>query len=131
MKKHLIIALFTFFIAQSASARSVYLNGTDISSARGQQLKNVSIHINEKGDVFITAPHYQVNEEDAYVPLSKFVQGMNTPMHKKPQAVSSKDDAKVPVFENGQLKKAGDSLPKVAKKAESSEDDDKSESKDD
>lgn len=114
MRKHLIICALTLFLTQSAQARSVYLNGTDISSARGQELKNVTIHINEKGDIFVIAPHYQVNEEDAYVPLSKFVQGLNTPRHKKPASTLSAKQKKVPVFENGQLKKAGDPVPKVA-----------------
>ena len=78
MKRHLVIALLgfcTFSMSTMVEARSIFLNGTDISSARGQELKNVSIHINENGDVFIMAPHYQVNEEDSYVPLSKYVQG--------------------------------------------------------
>lgn len=71
--------------AQSASARSLFLNGTDISSARSQELKNVNIVINENGDIFIIAPHYQVNEEDTYIPLSKYVQGAGTPSHKASQ----------------------------------------------
>lgn len=70
-----------------AGMRSIFLNGTDISSARNQELKNVDIHINENGDLFIVAPHYQVNEEDTYVPLSKYVEGMGGPKHKPPQAV--------------------------------------------
>ena len=73
----------------STGVRSVYMNGTDISSARNQNLKNVDIHINENGDIFIVAPHYQVNEEDTYVPLSKFVQGINAPSHKPPQAANA------------------------------------------
>jgi hypothetical protein len=74
---------------QPAPVRSVFLNGVDISSARSQELKNVDLVINEQGDVFITAPHYQVNEEDTYVPLSKFVQGASAPEHKPPQAVGA------------------------------------------
>lgn len=74
--------------------RSLFLNGVDISSARSQDLKNVDVHINESGDVFIVAPHYQVNEEDTYVPLSKFVEGVNAPTHKPAQAIKS--DSKIP-----------------------------------
>jgi hypothetical protein len=74
--------------AAPAGVRSVFLNGVDISSAKSQDLKNVDLHINEAGDVFIIAPHYQVNEEDTYVPLSKYVQGLNAPAHKEPQPAS-------------------------------------------
>ncbi len=69
------------FAAVTQAVRSIFLNGEDISGARSQELKNVDVVINEKGDLFIVAPHYQVNEEDTYVPLSKYVQGMNGPRH--------------------------------------------------
>lgn len=82
----------TLIHAAPAGTRSVYLNGVDISGAKSQDLRNVDVHINENGDLFIIAPHYQVNEEDTYVPLSKFVQGMNLPKHKPPQKVSSTDE---------------------------------------
>ncbi len=82
----------TLVHASPAGTRSVYLNGVDISSAKSQDLRNVDVHINEAGDLFIIAPHYQVNEEDTYVPLSKFVQGMNLPKHKAPQKVGSTDE---------------------------------------
>ena len=75
------------------SARNIYLNGTDISSARNQELKNVRVIINEHGDVFLIAPHYQVNLQDSYVPLSKYMQGVHSPKHKKPSMLS-KDQAK-------------------------------------
>lgn len=71
--------------AASSGVRGIFMNGTDISGARNQFLKNVDIQISESGDIFIIAPHYQVSEEDAYTPLSRFVQGMNTPAHKPPQ----------------------------------------------
>jgi hypothetical protein len=73
-------------IAGNASARSVFLNGIDVSSARNQTLKNVQIKINENGDVFIIAPHYQVNEEETYTPLSRYVQGSSGPVHVVPRA---------------------------------------------
>ncbi|MEY4629940.1 MAG: hypothetical protein RIQ81_60 [Pseudomonadota bacterium] len=63
------LASLTF--AGHASARSVFLNGVDVSSSRSQELRNVQIRINEKGDIFISAPHYQVTEEDFFTPLSR------------------------------------------------------------
>jgi hypothetical protein len=65
--------------------RGIFMNGTDISGARNQFLKNVDVQIAENGDIFIIAPHYQVSEEDAYTPLSRFVQGINAPAHRPPQ----------------------------------------------
>lgn len=66
--------------------RSIFLNGVDISSARNKDLKNVDIHIDESGNLFISAPHYQVIEEDAYVPLSKYAQSPAAPEHKPAEA---------------------------------------------
>lgn len=75
--------------AAPSGVRAVYLNGVDISSAKSQELKNVDISINERGDIFIVAPHYQVHEEDSFVPLSKFVRSMQTPQHKGPQSMTT------------------------------------------
>lgn len=58
-------------VMPTAFARSVFLNGVDVSSSRSQELRNVQIRINEKGDIFISAPHYQVTEEDFFTPLSR------------------------------------------------------------
>jgi|GEM_PF-1341443 len=62
-----------FFLAgiPGAEARNIYLNGVDVSSSRSQELRNVQIRINEKGDIFISAPHYQVTEEDFFTPLAR------------------------------------------------------------
>ena len=36
--------------APAAQARNVFLNGVDVSSSRSQELRNVQVRINEKGD---------------------------------------------------------------------------------
>ncbi len=85
----------TISLAGPGGVKSVYLNGVDISSARSQELKNVDVIINEQGEIFLLAPHYQVNEEDTYVPLSKYAQGLGPISHKPPKAVRNpvkKDD---------------------------------------
>jgi type IV secretory pathway VirB10-like protein len=85
----------TVSLAGPGGVKSVFLNGVDISSARSQELKNVDVIINEQGEIFLLAPHYQVNEEDTYVPLSKYAQGLGPISHKPPKAVRSpvkKDD---------------------------------------
>ena len=113
-------AVFAFFFvlsATSAEARSLFLNGVDISSARSQELKNVTVQINENGDIFIIAPHYQVNEEDTYVPLSKYVQGINLPVHKKPVEMSQKVK-KGQQYKNGHLQKAGEKKPAEGSKGQ-------------
>jgi hypothetical protein len=61
--------------AAPAGVRNLYLNGV--------------VTINERGDIFIIAPHYQVHEEDSYVPLSKYVQSMSAPQHKAPQPIAA------------------------------------------
>lgn len=72
----------------SCTSRSVFLNGVDISGATSQELKKVNLHINENGDVYISAPHYEAFEEDHYLPISKYLKSLNTPEHKKPVSVS-------------------------------------------
>jgi len=70
--QHLAIGVFTAVATGPAAfARNVFLNGVDVSSSRSQELRNVQVRINEKGDIFISAPHYQVTEEDFFTPLSR------------------------------------------------------------
>ncbi len=65
-----LLVLIAMMVSSSAWARSVYLNGIDISSARHQSMKNVNIRIDGDGNLFIEGAHYQVNEENTYYPLS-------------------------------------------------------------
>lgn len=96
--KRWLIALFCLNItlppyenvqAEACSDRNIFLNGTDISGSFNQELKKVEIHIDDKGDIYITAPHYQVFVEDHYLPLSKYLKERKTPEHKKIQALPS------------------------------------------
>lgn len=67
-------AILTFLalsFSHTASARNVYLNGVDVSGARGQELKNVTVKISDNGDIYVTAPHYRIEEETTYTPLSE------------------------------------------------------------
>ncbi len=66
------LCFFAFFASalSSGGLASIYLNGIDISSALNQDMKSVDIHIDERGNLFITAPHYYVNEAESFVPLS-------------------------------------------------------------
>jgi hypothetical protein len=50
-------------------ARMIYLNGRNISSVRDQQLEGVNVRIDAHGNVYISAPHYEVQESTHYRPL--------------------------------------------------------------
>lgn len=71
----LFAALLMLSISDMLWARSIFLNGKDISSARNEDLKNVEIRIDQHGDVFIIAPHYAVHEEETFTPFSRYAQG--------------------------------------------------------
>lgn len=87
--------------ASDANARNVYLNGIDISGVQSQELESVNIHINEKGDIFIIAPQYNVNEENTYLPLSQHrsKNQKNKMVHKPPRQISDGMIAQ-PIMEN-------------------------------
>lgn len=76
--------------------RSVYLNGVDVSSARNQDLRNVHIKISENGDIFISAPQYQVTEEETFMPLSSYTTKSAPPEHKSPQPIVDAANSKTP-----------------------------------
>lgn len=84
----------TLGLASTNGLRNVFLNGIDISSAKSQDLKHVDVRISDTGDIFLVAPHYQVNEEDSFVPLSRYVQGLNQPVHQPAQKISGAMPAK-------------------------------------
>ncbi len=84
--QHLAIGVFTAAATTPAAlARNIFLNGVDVSSSRSQELRNVQVRINEKGDLFISAPHYQVTEEDFFTPLSR----LGTPAQASQNSASS------------------------------------------
>ncbi len=86
----LILLMIGLSHAAPASARSVFLNGTDVSSSRNQRLNNVAVTIDENGNLFIEAPQYRVHEENTYMPLSSWIKGVNIPEHKTGHDLLSK-----------------------------------------
>lgn len=100
--------------------RSIFLNGIDISSARSQDLRNVHIKISETGDIFISAPQYQVTEEETFLPLSSYTTKQVTPEHKPPQAMGtgtgSAAVAKAPTEGSG-ADKSAEKTEKIATKS--------------
>ena len=67
--------------------RSIYLNGVDISGAFSQKLQKVNLRIDEKGDIYIAAPHYQAFEADHYLPVSNYLKSLQTPVQQKPAPI--------------------------------------------
>lgn len=90
--KILAMTLASLFLAAAPPlARTIFVNGRDVSSVRGQTLKNVDVIIDEKGDVVITAPNYQVKEQELFRPLG--TPKLETPPHAAPKK-DFKDDLK-------------------------------------
>ena len=54
----MIAALLAFSL--TASAANVYVNGTPVDGLKNFEFTNVSVQIDENGDVFIVAPQYNV-----------------------------------------------------------------------
>lgn len=97
------LATVASFVSVPVLARSVFLNGIDVSSARSQELRHVQVRINERGDIFISAPHYQVTEEDFFTPLSR----VNS--NDSASKVAESQPASVPSVEVGPAVAAGPS----------------------
>ena len=90
-----------------AAARSIFVNGEDASSATDARLDRVQVYIDKKGDVYITAPNYELRKEDTFLPLSQ-------PAHPEHQtSVKDPSDALKPVVSAEELPKSLDppSLP--------------------
>jgi len=52
-------------VAPAAMARKVFLNGVDITGVKNQTFKNATVHIDENGDIHLSAPGYKVQLVDA------------------------------------------------------------------
>ncbi len=81
------------------TGRVIYLNGVNISSVKNQELENVNIHIDNNGNIYIDAPHYEIGVEQSYHPLMpselpKFQKGefREAPV---PKGVFSKETGKI------------------------------------
>ncbi|MFK7872631.1 MAG: hypothetical protein AB8C84_05595 [Oligoflexales bacterium] len=66
------LVLFIFVWPISVFSQQLYLNGTDITGSTNQDLKQVDVHIDDKGHIFIAAPHYTVVEQASYLPLGEY-----------------------------------------------------------
>lgn len=55
-----VAACIALLVSGAALAGSVYLNGTKIDGVTGQKFDKVNVRIDDKGDIHIDAPGYQV-----------------------------------------------------------------------
>lgn len=106
-----LLAFNSKLFASNCTGRSIYLNGVDISGSQNQELQKVDILINEKGDIYITAPQYEVFEEDHYLPLSKFLRSDSNLEHSGLQ----------PLKHNRDMRKGGQAKTGELPRAPSSE----------
>lgn len=93
--KVLLFSLFMF--APSLWAREIFLNGSNISGSRNQTLKNVTLKIDGEGNIFIEAPHYQVNQENTFIPLSQWQKPKASPQHNTPGKIPDTQSKLTPV----------------------------------
>ncbi len=59
-----LVAVVILAAPLAAAARAVYLNGVDISHVKDRTFKDVKCHIDENGDIHLSAPHYKVEVAD-------------------------------------------------------------------
>ena len=76
-------------------ARSIFVNGVDITGAVDQTLREVTVYIDKNGDVLITAPQYRVLAKESVKPLGKKPERRPLPKHRSPEKMSA--SGKVPV----------------------------------
>lgn len=80
----LIITIILIILLNPAYSRSIFVNGIDVSSIKNQTLKKVDVYVDEHGNIYIQAPHYQVTEESSFIPLSKYYQNHKPNIEHKP-----------------------------------------------
>lgn len=59
--------------AGPAEARRLFINGIEASNLRQLDLKRVDLQIQDNGDIYITAPHYQLTTTEQFVPLHEYM----------------------------------------------------------
>lgn len=92
--------------ASSASARSIYLNGVDISNARNQSLEGVDIRIDAEGNVFIIGNHYEIYQQQPVAPLVPKAESPGSPHQsratpKRPSGTIDGPAGRPPQFKSG------------------------------
>jgi hypothetical protein len=63
------LLVFFFYLSDGLIASRVFINGQEVTGTTNQILKDVAFSIDDKGDIYVLAPHYEVKVEDTYTPL--------------------------------------------------------------
>ena len=93
---NLLLSLVLFAASTTTIAGKLFLNGTDITGIKNQDVQQVDIHIDEHGDIYISAPHYSVTEQASYLPLGQY---QSHPEHQAtPTPVKGKTSHQPPPF---------------------------------
>jgi hypothetical protein len=72
MRTHLLVVL-SLIAAPAEAAKSVFLNGVNIDSVTNQKFDNVTVVIDDKGNVLITAKGYEVQAQPTKPPVGPAV----------------------------------------------------------
>lgn len=80
------LSLLALCFAGVSEARSIFLNGVDISNARNQSLEGVDIRIDSEGNIFIIGNHYEIHQQQPLPPLVPKANLPSTPPPHKPRA---------------------------------------------
>lgn len=73
MMKKLTALILMLFFSMSIFAADVYINGVKVTGITSQDIKNCSVKIDEKGDIYITAPDVKIVDEKATVTNEYYV----------------------------------------------------------
>jgi hypothetical protein len=93
------------------SARVIYLNGVDISSAKNQSLEQVNVRIDSRGQIYIEAPQYEVQQESTFVPLSRQTPPhANLPVHRPPGPLNNEVEVPASKQELASPAETGDTM---------------------
>lgn len=95
----------------NATVRSIYLNGVDISAAKNQNLEQVNVRIDTRGNIYVEAPQYEVQQESTFVPLSRQAPPHpNLPVHKSPGPLPNEVEVPASKQELASPPETGDTL---------------------
>jgi hypothetical protein len=94
MKRICVLSLLLIANGSSAFGQGkFFVNGAEATNLRNVEMQNVSIRINENGDIFIQAPQYQLQTSDKFIPIDDYQKknlppqpniAQDLPVHREP-----------------------------------------------
>ena len=71
--KKTVVLIILFFISTVVFAEDVFINGVKVTGIKSQEIKKSSIKIDDKGDIYITAPDIKILDEKTTVTKEYYV----------------------------------------------------------